>query len=107
MLKFVGVGFSSYLCRCNEDATAIAMGNLTRGICGEASRWCQALTRKSQATLRQCQTPAGGDAAEERLRLDGVAAGKPEAERGIFFSGDYWPRRSACAARGGRTGGPR
>jgi len=25
---------------------------------------------------------AGGDAAEERLRLDGFAAGKPEAERG-------------------------
>ena len=66
VLKFAGVGFSSYLCRCNEDATAIAVGNLTRGICGGASRWGQDLTRKSQATLRQCQTPVRGDAAEER-----------------------------------------
>ena len=31
VLKFAGVGFSSYLCRCNEEATAIAVGNLTRG----------------------------------------------------------------------------
>ena len=89
MLKFAGVGFSSYLCRCNEDATAIAVGNLTRGICGGASRWGQDLTRKSQATLRQCQTLVRGDAAEERLRLDGFAAGKAGPERRYVFSGDY------------------
>ena len=61
VLKFAGVGFSSYLCRSNEDATAIAVGNLTRGICGGASRWGQDLTRKSQATLRQYQTPVRGE----------------------------------------------